>query len=114
MENSLKQRISYHIRETRETLGISQERLALMSGISRKYMIRIENGKANFTVDVLEKLADSLEISVSELAREDFSAEEATASAARPHEQATPNWQVDEVVIEDGSRLREKSRRGEQ
>ena len=43
--------------------------LALMVGVSRQYLIDIENGRANPTVDVLERIAAGLDVQVALLFR---------------------------------------------
>ena len=54
----------------RKERGYSQERFALEANIARKYMSDIENGKRNVSLDVIKRIADKLEISVSELFQE--------------------------------------------
>ena len=51
----------------RKERGYSQERFAIEAGIARKYMSDIENGKRNVSLDVIKRIADKLEISLSEL-----------------------------------------------
>ena len=45
----------------------SQEDLALEAGLNTKYLSDIERGTRNPTIKILEKLADALEVSLSEL-----------------------------------------------
>ena len=45
---------------------MSQETFAYESGIDRRYMSDIENGKRNISLDILERVADKLEIKLSE------------------------------------------------
>ena len=47
--------------EKRNTYGVSQKRLALMAGISREHLNRIEAGKVNLTNDMKLKLLEALE-----------------------------------------------------
>lgn len=51
----------------RKERGYSQERFAFEANIARKYMSDIENGKRNVSLDVIMRIADKLEIRVSEL-----------------------------------------------
>ena len=68
MENtSLKTQLGAKIARLRSSHGISQATLALMVGVSRKYLIDIECGRANPTVDMLERIAGGLGTSVAEL-----------------------------------------------
>jgi transcriptional regulator with XRE-family HTH domain len=48
------------LREAREGLGYSQERLALEAGINRTYVSDIERGARNIAIDNLERLADAV------------------------------------------------------
>ena len=51
----------------RKEKGYSQERFALEASIARKYMSDIENGKRNVSLDVINRIAEKLEIRVSDL-----------------------------------------------
>ena len=55
------------IRHARKQQGISQEKLALMAGVDRSYVGRVERGDNNVAVLTLLKLAHALEVSVTEL-----------------------------------------------
>lgn len=50
------------IRKFRESKNISQENLALMCGIDRSYLGRIERGEVNITVAKLYQIANFLDI----------------------------------------------------
>ena len=62
----LKHDIGNRIRYLRKKLGISQEKLALKSDLDRTYLAGIESGKRNATLDSVEKIIRSLDISVKE------------------------------------------------
>lgn len=55
------------IQKLRAYDNISQEKLALSAGIDRRYMSDIENGKRNISLDILERLAKGLSMSVGKL-----------------------------------------------
>jgi len=55
------------IKTLRTKLNIKQDELAERAGINRSYLSMLENGKSSPTVDVLERLAQALHISLSEL-----------------------------------------------
>ena len=55
------------IRERREALGFSQERLAEQCGFDRTYISMLERGMRNPSLQNLFKLADGLGTSVSKL-----------------------------------------------
>ena len=68
MDNtSLKTQVGAKIARLRAETGISQASFALMVGVSRQYLIDIEGGKANATIDMLERIAGGLDIPVREL-----------------------------------------------
>nr|WP_250808858.1 helix-turn-helix domain-containing protein [Neorhizobium tomejilense] len=50
------------LRAARALLGLSQEELAHLSGVSRQIVIRIEKGEPNILVDSIDKVRSSLEI----------------------------------------------------
>jgi transcriptional regulator with XRE-family HTH domain len=62
-----KQKLGMVIRKLRMDKSISQENLALQADIDRTYISDIEKGKRNISIETLEKLAHTLEISPSEL-----------------------------------------------
>ncbi len=51
------------LREKRELLGISQDDLALKSGIDRSYVGRIERGEVNVSLEKVYMLASALSCS---------------------------------------------------
>ena len=56
-----------NIREYRNKLGLSQEKFALKIGMDRTYFASIEAGKRNVSIQNIKKIADGLEITLSEL-----------------------------------------------
>lgn len=62
--------IGWNMRRLRVARGLSQERLALETGIDRSYVGRIERGSENVTVNALEAIATVLKVPVAELFRE--------------------------------------------
>ena len=48
-------------KEKRTQYGVSQNRLAVMAGVSREYVSRIESGKVALTEEIKEKFTDALE-----------------------------------------------------
>lgn len=59
--------VARNVRRIRVTKGISQERLAFDSGIDRSYLGGIEREAKNPTIDLLDRLAGTLEVSLAEL-----------------------------------------------
>jgi len=59
--------VAWNLRRTRVKRGLSQERLAFDAGIDRSYIGGLERQEENPTVDLLDRLARTLSIHVSEL-----------------------------------------------
>ncbi len=58
------------IRRVRRKQEISQEKLALMAGVDRSYVGRVERGDNNVAVLTLLKLAQALDVSLKDLMKE--------------------------------------------
>lgn len=56
--------IGKKIRERRNTLRITQPHLAEMAGISESTLYKIENGKANPTIKVLNQITEILGLEI--------------------------------------------------
>ncbi len=61
--------IGKRIRELRVQTGLSQEKFAQKIGMDRTYFASVELGKRNISIVNIEKIANGLEISLSELFR---------------------------------------------
>ena len=59
--------IGLAIIRARQAKGMSQEDLAGAAEVARNYISRIENGHVSFSVPVLLRIADALEIEPSKL-----------------------------------------------
>ncbi len=55
------------IRELRTESGLSQEKFALKIGMDRTYLASVEAGRRNISIINIKKIADGLEIPLSEL-----------------------------------------------
>ena len=53
------------VRKHRKDKNISQEKLALLCGIDRSYMWRIERGEVNLTLEKAYEIAKILEVDLS-------------------------------------------------
>ena len=58
---SINIRIGDRIRELRKVKGLSQEALANLAEVDRTYMTKVETGKKNVTVKILEKIIIALD-----------------------------------------------------
>ncbi len=63
----LKTLLGMAIKTQRASLGISQEELAHRAGLHRTYVSDLERGARNPSIESIEKLADALQVSVSNL-----------------------------------------------
>ncbi len=62
--------LSANLKRLRAERRLTQEALALTADIERSYVSRLERRLSGATVDVLEKLAEALQIDASELVRD--------------------------------------------
>ena len=63
----IKHQFGAGVQKRRNELGISQEALAERAGLHRTYIGDIERGSRNVSLQNIQKLADALEISISDL-----------------------------------------------
>ena len=59
-------RVGNRIRELRTHTGLSQEKFAQKIGMDRTYFASVELGKRNVSIVNIEKIANGLEVSLSE------------------------------------------------
>ena len=81
--NMKKNIVGNNLRMIRERLGITQEDLALKSGLTQGYINFLENGKRGYSERSLEKIANALGIQISGLFEEKIK-EEPTVVAEQP------------------------------
>lgn len=62
-------RFGKRVRELRKNKGLSQEGLALESGLDRSYVGGVERGERNISLENIEKLARALSVHPSKLFR---------------------------------------------
>ena len=68
MAESNKTNLAKKVKQLREKLGLSQEKLARLADVSNNTIINIEAGKQdNPTIDTLKKVAKALDIPVEDL-----------------------------------------------
>lgn len=66
----LRERVGLNVRNLRSSRRLSQEQLALAAGVDRSYISEIELAKNSASIDVLERIADALEVDAKELFNE--------------------------------------------
>lgn len=61
------QKFGLHLKEIRSANGITQEKLAELSGLSRQYIGDVERGTRNISLMNIYKIATALKLTLSEL-----------------------------------------------
>ncbi len=69
---SLRMILAHNIKQLRNDLNISQEHLAALCELHRTYISDIERGNRNISIDNIERIAAALNISPSDLLKEDL------------------------------------------
>jgi transcriptional regulator with XRE-family HTH domain len=62
----IKEKFGNRLRTLRKEKGLSQEELAIKSGLNRPYISAIEKGKRNVSLEVMGKLAGALRVGMGE------------------------------------------------
>ena len=65
----VKHRLGSNLRRLREAKELSQEKFAFEAGIHRTYVSDLERGARNPTITVVERLAEALGVTASDLLR---------------------------------------------
>jgi transcriptional regulator with XRE-family HTH domain len=63
---NIQEKFGKRVKELRTKKNISQEALALLSGIDRTYMTSVENGKRNISIQNIEKIVKGLGITMAD------------------------------------------------
>ena len=64
---NIKQKLGLKIKELRKLKGLSQEKLANLADIDRTYLPTIEKGERNVSIEVVERLAKALNVTIKDL-----------------------------------------------
>ncbi len=67
MSSEILYKFAQKLKKLRKERGLSQEALALLCDIDRTYVGRIENMKRNPSLEILAKLAEGLNVKLSDL-----------------------------------------------
>lgn len=59
--------IGRRVREERDKAGLSLSQLATLAGVTKAYLVRLENQGGNPTLEVLASVADALDVTVADL-----------------------------------------------
>jgi transcriptional regulator with XRE-family HTH domain len=66
-DQEIRQRFGKAIRRRRRELDMTQEKLAELAELHRTYISNLENGEANPSLDIIDRLARALDISIAQL-----------------------------------------------
>ncbi len=72
------------VAEIRKSLGLTQEQLSTITGITKRQVLEIETGKANPTVETLERIAHLFGFTLGFVPKEPESARQQPTSSSRP------------------------------
>ena len=62
----IKVKVGQRIKELRKIILLSQESLANKADVDRTYVTDVENGRRNVSVEILDRLINALDVTVSE------------------------------------------------
>ena len=62
----IKIKVGQRIKELRKIILLSQESLANKADVDRTYVTDVENGRRNVSVEILDRLINALDVTVSE------------------------------------------------
>lgn len=63
----IQKKLGERIRDLRKLTGLSQEKFALQINMDRTYFASVEAGKRNIAIQNIQKIAEGLGVSLSEL-----------------------------------------------
>ncbi len=69
MSKTISEKFGQKVRDERTKQGLSQEELAAKAGVHRTYIGMIERAEKNITLANIEKIANALGLSISELTK---------------------------------------------
>ena len=67
MTHATRKNVGQRVRALREESNLTQEQLALMTGVGRSYLAKVEAGNRNATIDCMEKVALGLGVTLGQL-----------------------------------------------
>ena len=67
MTHATRKNVGQRVRALREERNLTQEQLALMTGVGRSYLAKVEAGNRNATIDFMEKVALGLGVTLGQL-----------------------------------------------
>lgn len=70
MTTDIAQALGQRIKDLRTQMGLSQEKFALQINMDRTYFASVEAGKRNIAIRNIQKIAEGLNVSLSDLFRD--------------------------------------------
>lgn len=67
MESTIQKAFGACVRQFRTETGLSQEKFALKINMDRTYYASVETGRRNISIENIKKIADGLDLSLSDL-----------------------------------------------
>ena len=67
MTHATRKNVGQRVRALREESNLTQEQLALMTGVGRSYLAKVEAANRNATIDFMEKVALGLGVTLGQL-----------------------------------------------
>ena len=67
MTHATRKNVGQRVRALREESNLTQEQLALMTGVGRSYLAKVEAGNRNATIDFMEKVALGLGVTLGQM-----------------------------------------------
>ena len=67
MTHATRKNVGQRVRALREESNLTQEQLALMTGVGRSYLAKVEAGNRNATIDFMENVALGLGVTLGQL-----------------------------------------------
>lgn len=64
---TIEEKFGKTVARLRKEQGFSQEKFALEAGVSTRYMTDVENGKRHVSIDIVEKIAKQLGMTISQI-----------------------------------------------
>lgn len=71
MSSNARRIFAQRLRQIRQIKGLSQEELADMADLHRTYVGSVERSERNVSIDNMERLANALEVDITELLRKE-------------------------------------------
>ena len=62
----IRNKVAYNVNKYRKLSGLNKEQLSLAIGMDNSYISKLEKGKVNSTIDVIEAIAKIFDVSVEE------------------------------------------------